>query len=50
MMQGPGELEIVFVIRGLRKHGRYLIEIESAEGISRHFIKKMFRRIALELF
>ena len=49
ILQQPGALETVAVVRILRKNGHAFLEVESEEGISRRALKKMFRRLSLEI-
>jgi hypothetical protein len=45
----PGDLTVIATVRLLKKNGRVFVECESEEGVSRRTLKKVLRRVSLEL-
>jgi hypothetical protein len=49
ILEQPGPIEVIATIRVMRKNGNVFLELDSDQGISRHLLKKMLRRVSLEL-
>lgn len=49
LMQAPGEIEVIATIRVMTKNGKGYAELEADERISRRTVKKLLRRLSLEL-
>lgn len=49
ILEAPGDLEVVATVRLMRKNGHVFAELESDEGVSRRTVKKLLRRLSLEL-
>jgi len=49
LLEQPGDLTVLATVRLMRKLNRVFVEVESEEGVSRRTLKKMLRRVSLEL-
>jgi len=49
LLQLPGDIKVLATIRILNKAGHAFVELESDQGVSRRLLKKMLRRMSLEM-